>query len=572
MKDGGSVNEDHTREPAILIVGDDALAERVCVELAAAGGPPVRAVWPMKPERQEAFARAGASVTARDPDNDASLLEAGVLNAIAILTLDGDDERNLAVALRARMLNRSIRVVLRQFGTKIGRKIEQNLPNSNVLSLAAHSAATYAGAALDPACFFALRFPDTGYGTFMGFTRGSAVRFGVGDMTVTEAEARLNARVVALGDRRDPHPDSLVDPVDTIVLFGPIVERRGHGQTGEDERVPTQARAPMDRLVEALSRLNPIARTAGICAILFYALALIFFHFGLNISWSGSAFDVTEAMTSTGFSDPTAVRHGAVHTVGAMMIMIGGTIFTSIFIGYVSAAITRAQWTALQGLRRIRARGHVVVCGGGRIGSAVVNLLRDAGKHVVVIDSHPDPTLVRRARESSIDLLTGDATNEEVLGLCDILHASAVIVLTNSDPGNLEIALGARAIRADVPLVVRMESRTFAQATARLFGISTFSPAALTAPAFAGLARYPGTLGRIHYASEENVIVQHNDGGAPPTENAKPLYVWRGGKPMRVHDAANVAPDEPVIYTFPLGRPAPDHGETGVARPGIAGA
>jgi len=72
-----------------------------------------------------------------------------------------------------------------------------------------------------------------------------------------------------------------------------------------------------------------------------------------------------------------------------MVVMIGGTIFTSIFIGYVSAAITRAQWTAQQGLRRIRAHGHYVVCGGGRIGGAVVNLLIEAGKHVVVIDSHP---------------------------------------------------------------------------------------------------------------------------------------------------------------------------------------
>jgi Trk K+ transport system NAD-binding subunit len=398
----------------------------------------------------------------------------------------------------------------------------------------------------------------------------SAVRFDVGDMTVGEAEAKLNARIVALGDRRDPGPDSLVDPVDTIVLFGPITERRAGRAHAEDESRPRAARTPLERLIETIARINPIARTAGLCAIAFYVLALIFFHFGLALSWSGSAFDVTEAMTSTGFSDPTAVRRGALLTGGAMAIMIGGTIFTSIFIGYVSAAITRAQWTAQQGLRRIRARNHVVVCGGGRIGSAVVNLLRAAGKHVVVVDSHPDPTLVRRARESSIDLLTGDATNEEVLALCDVPHAAAVIVLTNSDPGNLEIALGARAIRADVPLVVRMENRTFAQATARLFGIATFSPAALTAPAFAGLARFPGTLGRVNYAGEEHVIVQHGAGSIPPTENAKPLYVWRDERLVRVRELSDVLPGDPVIYTFPLGRPAPNHGESGVAIPGIA--
>jgi len=99
----------------------------------------------------------------------------------------------------------------------------------------------------------------------------------------------------------------------------------------------------------------------------------------------------------------------------------------------------------------------VVICGGGRIGSAVVNLLTEAGKHVVVIDSHPDPTLIRRARESRIDLLTGDHQRRRARAVRRAARRT-VVVLTNSDPGNLEIALGARALRADVPLVVRMET------------------------------------------------------------------------------------------------------------------
>lgn len=134
------MTEAHAPLPMILIAGDDVLAERVCVELAAVGRTRVRVISRMNAERQEAFRRAGASVTPNDADNDDSLTEAGVAEAITILTLSGDDERNLSVALRARMLNPRIRVVLRQFGTKIGRKIEQNLPDSAVLSPAALSA------------------------------------------------------------------------------------------------------------------------------------------------------------------------------------------------------------------------------------------------------------------------------------------------------------------------------------------------------------------------------------------------------------------------------------------------
>ncbi len=533
-------------DPAILIVGDDLLAERVCDELAAAGGARVHVVAP------------------KVADDDEVLLDAGVTSAVAILTLSSDDERNLSIALRARMLNPHIRVVLRQFGTKIGRKIEQNLPDSTVLSPAAHSAATYAGAALDPGCFFALRFPDMVAGAFVGFTFGFANELDVAHITVAEAEQKLGLRIVALGNRREPVPDSLIDANDPIVAFGRVIERRTEARR-EREPAPTRTytrRTLAASSIETLARTNPILRTIAVSAVVFYAVAAVFFHFALHLSWPGSAFDVVQAMTSTGFGDTSVARRGTAIVLGAIVVMIGGTIFTSIFIGYVSAAITRAQWTAQQGLRRIRGRGHYVVCGGGRIGGAVVNFLIEAGKHVVVIDSHPDPTLVRRARESRLDLLTGDATNEDVLALCDVTHAAAVVVLTNSDPGNLEIALGARAMRADVPLVVRMEDRTFAQATASLFGIATFSPAALTAPAFAGLARFPGTLGRVRIAGKEHTIVQlWGGGGAHVPEGALPLCAWQTGRGIvLIHSLEEIGAGDTVIYAVPLGQRAPQPG------------
>ncbi len=233
--------------------------------------------------------------------------------------------------------------------------------------------------------------------------------------------------------------------------------------------------------------------------------------------------------TNAGFGDASITHYGLAITLTVIAAMAGGTMLTSIFIGYISSAITRAQWTALAGLRRIRGRGHVVVCGAGRIGSAVIDLLLRERKHVVVVDPAPDPHLMRLARKNAIDLLTGDATHEDVLELCDIVHASALVVLTNSDPGNLEIALGARALGADVPLVVRMEDRTFAQATAQLFDIATFSPAALSAPAFAGLARFPGSLGRVAYGSVEHTIVRHRDGSGILPARAAPLCTWRNG-------------------------------------------
>lgn len=539
--------------PLIMIVGDDALAERVCAELTAGGLNRVHVVSRLTAERTAAFSAAGAVVTQAAPDNDESLFLGGVGDAASILTLSNDDELNLAVALRARMLNPHIRTVLRQFSPKIGRKIEQNLPNATVLSPASHSAATYAGATLDPGCFFGLRFPALD-GDFVGFSEGNAGDLGVRGMRVDEAQARLGARIVALGARHEPPGDTTILEGDSVVTFGALINRRI--ATHERGRSRTRANVAfgVGRSLNALGRLNPILRTIVLGAATFYACVLLFFHFVMGSTWARAVFDLVDTVTNTGFGDASLAPHGAAATFGAVVAMIGGTIFTSIFIGYVSSAITRAQWIAWEGLRRIHARGHVVVCGGGRTGGAVVDLLVAAGKHVVVIDSHPDPGLVRRARANRIDLLTGDATHEDVLELCGIPNAACVVALTNSDPGNLEIALGARALRADVPLVVRMENRTFAQATNELFGISTFSPAELSAPALAGLARFPGTLGRVSYAGSEHTIVQRERGDAWPATDAVPLCAWRDGHAVVVLDAPNPCADDAVLFAVPLRR------------------
>jgi Trk K+ transport system NAD-binding subunit len=532
-----------------LITGDDALAERVCGELIAGGDVRVCVVSALGAERKAAFERIGATVVARVPDNQDALNEAGVTSAATILTLSNDDEQNLAVALRARMLNPRIRVVLRQFGTKIGRKIEQNLPDCSVISPAAHAASTYAGAALDPGCFFALRFPEADTGVLVGFTSCTASQIGVDALTVSAAEDRIDARIVAVGERDNPPPGMLIAAADQIVVFGPVIDRRPPPETTTEPR-PGGPRRAVARVARSIGHIDPILRTTLLAGAVFYGLLVLFFHFAVRSTWDSSAFDVAQLASNAGFGDASVTRDGHAITVTVIAAMIGGTVLTSIFIGYVSSAITRAQWTALQGLRRIRRRGHVVICGAGRIGGAVIDLLVRAGKQVVVVDPAPDPSLMRLARKNAIDLLTGDATHEDVLELCNVPHAAALVVLTNNDPGNLEIALGARALRPDVPLVVRMESRTFAQATAELFEIATFSPATLSAPAFAGLARFSGSLGRVRYGAGEHTIVRRRDGDPGLPAHAAPLCAWRNGSLTIVRSGQSIDDGASVLYAL----------------------
>lgn len=524
--------------PLILVVGGDSLTDRVYSELTSTRGHEAKLVWPVT------------------EDCDEVLKAAGVRSAASILTLSADDGLNLAVALRARMLNPTIRVVLRQFNPRLGIKIEQNLPNCTAVSPSAQSAATFAGAALDSGCFYALRFPVE-EGPLLGFTQSSGVALGITGITVDQAEARLKARILAVDGRLDPPSGALIAADSQVVFFGRITERlRSRASVPVSPRDTSVPKPRLSlKLMATWQHLNPILRLFIVSAAIFFSMSFSFFHFVLQRSWTAAGFYVVETMTNVGFGDATVVNRGPLITIGAMVAMLGGIVFTSIFIGSVSSALTRAQWISTQGLRRIGARGHVVVCGCGKIGRAVVDLLTAAGKRVVVVEPNPDAALVRRARERDVDLLTGDANKDDALDFCALPNATSVLALTDNDAVNLEIALAARARSADVPLIIRMESDSFAEATAAVFGVRTFSPGALTAPALAGLSRFPGTRGRIHFAAEEYTIGQRKQGAVPerpPARICTPLCVLRDGAIVYIRDFELMKPYDEVLFVVPL--------------------
>jgi len=274
------------------------------------------------------------------------------------------------------MLNADVRLVLRQLRTRLAEKIEQNLPNCAVLSLAAYSAASYAGAALDPTCIFALRFPEDG--ALVGFMQSTAEELDVAGFTVYEAERRIGRRILAVGTATERSHSALIYRSDTVVTFGPVAEHRVPAEETDAPNRPRQSPRSM------FLGMNPILRTIVIAAICFFSFSFFYFHNVLCKTWLAACFYVVETMTNVGFGEVNVTKRGPVVTLGALVAMLGGITFTSIFIGYVSSALTRAEFTLTQGLRRVRARGHIVVCGGGSVPAATLAVLTGAGKRAVV--------------------------------------------------------------------------------------------------------------------------------------------------------------------------------------------
>jgi len=495
----------------MIIVGGDALALSTARELCQLRGRRIVVLWPADAEFARAVEGVGADFVAGRPDSRDGLETAGVAEAVTILALSRDDQLNLQAALRARDANPRIRIVLRQFNRTLAAKIEQNLADCSVLSLAWHSAATYAAVALDQSCFRGLQFPEPD-GPLTGF----AVRLAEGDRiagrSVAEAEHALGARIIAIDRATAIAGDQLITSGARMVVYGMLDRLLASAprQPRPEDRpsVAHSLRRFARRSHWRLRRLDPylIGFVAAVLAL--FAAGTWYFRNSFESDWLTAAYFVLSTMTTTGFGDIAPDHTRPLDLWATMVLMLLGTVFTGLFIVFAAARLTRGQWVRMQGLRPIYRRGHIVVCGSGSIGTGVIDLLLDFDKPLVVVEQSPDAALVERARDRGFDLLTGDASRDDTLDLCNLGAAHSLVALTNVDTLNLEIALGARARNPSMPVVLRIAEATFATSIARHFDFqTTFSVAALAGPVFAGLSRLPGARGHIAFGGRDFSIV-----------------------------------------------------------------
>jgi voltage-gated potassium channel len=139
--------------------------------------------------------------------------------------------------------------------------------------------------------------------------------------------------------------------------------------------------------------------------------------------------------------------------------------------------------------------GHIILVGFGKLGYRIFHLLRKLDEPVVVIERNATNEFLEELRRDGSPLLIGDARREALLEEANVAHAKSIILATDDDLANLEIALDAQKLSPDIRIVMRMFDQNMADKTSSGFNIDlAMSQAALAAPTFATSAVAPAIV------------------------------------------------------------------------------
>ncbi len=179
------------------------------------------------------------------------------------------------------------------------------------------------------------------------------------------------------------------------------------------------------------------------------------YHFIEQFSLLDALYQTVITVTTVGF--------GEVHPLSPQ-----GRIFTLFLIlfglGIVTYGLSQiARWTLelklgeLLGRRSVRTvkrlRGHYIICGHGRMGSAAAERLQMERVPFVVIEKDPEQAEI--LKEKKYSFVIGDATDEEVLRTAGIQHAKGLAALLPSDADNLYLVMTARMLNPELIIVAR---------------------------------------------------------------------------------------------------------------------
>lgn len=570
----------------MVVCGDDALAQRLAVELRYVYGERVTLVVPPEPGtatrpdaplngRGRAAALFGRMASAMNRNggglphgsdgdtnagvepvrilqaaepSDESLEEAGIARASAVALVYDDDERNIRAALTARRLNSRVRLVIRLYNRKLGQHLEALLDQ----------AAAVASPGLDPAAL------DTST-TVLSDADTAAPSLAATALAGPTRVIRAEGLFLRAAERTPPRGGQVADPgLCTLALLSSTTHdpagTEGSDSSGaEGPRLlpgPAEIAAATGRgavVLETVTQSGPAApkpRMSGRSAPLsqFFSRRLRWSALGVGLAVLGLA--VASSLTTGdhalhaayltlldlfAMGDP-AIGEPTARQLIQILSGIAGLMLLPLLVAGVLEAFGSLR--TVSSLRRPPRglSGHVVLLGLGKIGTRVLVHLRELGVPVVCVEEDPEARGIPVARRLHVPVVLGDVTDEGVLEAAKIGRSRGLLALTSADTTNLEAALYARSLKPNLRVTVRLFDDEFATAVYRT--LRTAHPRAITrsrsvshlaGPSFAAAMMGRQILGAIPVERKVLLFAAIEVAGHPQLEGRTVEQAFRSG-------------------------------------------
>lgn len=164
-------------------------------------------------------------------------------------------------------------------------------------------------------------------------------------------------------------------------------------------------------------------------------------------------YQAVTTITTVGFRE--VQPFGRAEKAFTILLVLGGVGTALYALSSVLDVVVRGHVSQSVGRRRMQRKidamaGHVIICGWGRVGQAVAELLAGNKREVVVVDLDAD-----RLAGLEHPHVVGDATEDGCLRTAGIERAKALVACLTTDADNLFVTLSARSLRPDLFIVAR---------------------------------------------------------------------------------------------------------------------
>ncbi len=178
-----------------------------------------------------------------------------------------------------------------------------------------------------------------------------------------------------------------------------------------------------------------------------------------GIGWLDALYMAVITLSTVGYQEVApASLAGRVFTIGFIVVGVGAALYAAVSLAefWVEGRVQdmlgrRAMKRSIESLR-----DHVIVCGYGRLGRSVVELLEREDQPLVVVEMHPDRA--KALEEAGRIVVEGSALEDDVLRAAGIERAQAIVIATPEDADNVFIALSARELNPEIAVHARAET------------------------------------------------------------------------------------------------------------------